>query len=320
MDCCIVLLNWNDAGETIRALERLRAGNWRSTAVAVLDNGSTDDSVREITTWADEAGMTVSATLADGHSDWPRQLALLTSTENLGTTGGPNLVIAQALDVWPSLEHVVVMNNDAEVSWETVDELVSVARESGAGVVGAAVVLGEGSYIRERWPIRLLNYRLATWAFAPKMRWWESGSFHGAAVLYSMRFFRLQTAATGYFLNPDLFMYWDEMDLSRSAHALDEKVVVAGRAAVRRRPRDGDTSMSAPSFRAYYLTRNRMIIGKTWLPQPINWLFAGYEITRIALVSPLLSVTARGRRRARAELAGSWDGLRGITGRWRHHG
>jgi GT2 family glycosyltransferase len=319
MDCCIVLLNWNDADETVKALERLRTGDWSATAVAVLDNGSMDESVRDISAWADKTGIAVSTSFDDRESIWPRQLTLLRSAENLGTTGGPNLVMGQAIEACPSLRHVVVMNNDAEVTWETVEELAGVARESGAGIVGAAIVLGKGSYIRERWPLRLFNYRLATWAFRPEERWWESSSFHGAAVLYSAPFLRRQIAARGRFLDEHLFMYWDEMDLARSAAALGERVVIAGRATVRRGARDGGASMSTPNFRAFYLARNRMTVGKTWLPRPANWLFAGYEIVRVTLVSLLLSVTPRGRRRARAELSGSWDGLRGIGGRWRHH-
>ena len=170
MDRCIFLLNWNDAELTIGALERLLEGSWSSTAVTVLDNGSSDRSRERIKAWAEEAGVSLSESLiANEPPAWPGRLVLLRSEENLGTTGGPNLVIGQALDAWRSLRRVVVMNNDAKVTSETVDQLVSVAEESGAAIVGAAVDDGHGPFVRERWPLDLFSYGLATRGAPPDM-------------------------------------------------------------------------------------------------------------------------------------------------------
>ena len=67
-------------------------------------------------------------------------------------------------------------------------------------------------------------------------------------------------------------MYWDEMDLARSAVSMGERVVIAGRAHVAH----GTGSRVQPNvpsnYRAYYLVRNRILTAKAWLRSPFGWL------------------------------------------------
>ncbi len=99
----VVLLNWNNATDTIAALDSLWSADPRPTAVVVVDSASADDSVDRISQWA--AG-----------NDVPREawLEIIVLGRNLGFSGGNNVGIRHLL-TRPDITHVLLLNNDAMV-------------------------------------------------------------------------------------------------------------------------------------------------------------------------------------------------------------
>src|SRR5690349_1191981 len=86
----IVVLNWNNADDTIACLKSLRNSTVSVTAI-VVDNGSTDGSAEAIE--------------ASGLAD-----VFLRTGANLGYAGGNNAGLRQALDAGHAT--VMVLNND----------------------------------------------------------------------------------------------------------------------------------------------------------------------------------------------------------------
>lgn len=112
----IVVLNWNNAPDTIACLESLNRLEYKNRQIIVVDNGSSDDSVWLL------------------RKAYPC-IDLLETRENLGYAEGNNVGIRQALASAP--DYVCVLNNDTEVAPDFITRLVEEAESDAAvGIVG----------------------------------------------------------------------------------------------------------------------------------------------------------------------------------------
>lgn len=127
----LVILNWNNASDTLECLGKLVECDPRPTRVVVVDNGSEDDSVAAIRSWW-------SAVNVDGNVDsaW---LTLLETGENLGFAGGSNRGISTLLND-PTISHVQLLNNDTIIPSDFFAKLSTAVREAGdAGILGPTI-------------------------------------------------------------------------------------------------------------------------------------------------------------------------------------
>jgi GT2 family glycosyltransferase len=115
-----VVLNWNNAPDTLRCLAALEASDADGFEVVVVDNASTDGSV---------------AVLRARYPD----LALLENRENLGYAGGNNVGIQYALD--RGADYVLLLNDDAVVAPDALSALLDAAQDHpGVGFLGPKVL------------------------------------------------------------------------------------------------------------------------------------------------------------------------------------
>ena len=99
----VVVLNWNNAHDTLPCLDSLVQADPRPRHVVVVDNGSTDDSVRRIHDWR------ATQPVDDG---W---LIVIEAGSNRGFAGGNNVGISHLLGK-TDVSHVMLLNNDATVA------------------------------------------------------------------------------------------------------------------------------------------------------------------------------------------------------------
>ena len=121
---CIVVLNWNGKVLLRNCLESIRDNTVYPHEVVVVDNGSTDGSVRMV------------------EAEFPGA-RLIRNGENLGFSGGNNRGIKYALGA--GFCYILLLNNDIEVlqqGW--LKELVRAAGCAGVGIVSCKVVLPSG--------------------------------------------------------------------------------------------------------------------------------------------------------------------------------
>lgn len=115
----IVILNWNNAPDTLACLESVSALDHPNYDVVVVDNGSADDSVE---------------LLLSRHPS----LELLPTGKNLGYAGGNNVGISRALA--DGADYVCVLNNDTLVAPEFLSALVGqMEAEPRIGIAGPLV-------------------------------------------------------------------------------------------------------------------------------------------------------------------------------------
>jgi GT2 family glycosyltransferase len=104
----VVVLNWNNAHDTIPCLESLYAATPGPSHAVVVDNGSTDSSVAKIRRWGQEHGVVTQ----NGVLPW---LIVIEAGRNRGFAGGNNLGI-ELLEKQTSVSHLMLLNNDATVA------------------------------------------------------------------------------------------------------------------------------------------------------------------------------------------------------------
>jgi GT2 family glycosyltransferase len=112
----IIVLNWNNVSDTLTCLESLSKLNYPDYTVLVVDNGSTDDSVAQIS------------------GRFP-ETELLRTGANLGYAEGNNVGVRHALRQKP--DYVCVLNNDTILDPDCLRALVTEAESSpDIGIVG----------------------------------------------------------------------------------------------------------------------------------------------------------------------------------------
>lgn len=119
----IVILNWNSYRDTIECIESLRKVNYSNYQILVVDNGSTDDSVKMI------------------RGKFP-DVNLIENEKNLGFAGGNNVGIERSLK--SDAKYVMLLNQDTMVDSEFLKELVNVGEsDSKIGAVQSKILKTE---------------------------------------------------------------------------------------------------------------------------------------------------------------------------------
>lgn len=120
----IIILNWNGWQDTIECLESIFTSTYKNYNIFLVDNASTDGSVSKIKYWANNNGISIIGKENNNKlQSANQQVFLLPQYENLGFAKGNNVAIKKALET--DHEYVFLLNNDAVIVQNTIEELVS---------------------------------------------------------------------------------------------------------------------------------------------------------------------------------------------------
>ena len=133
----IVILNWNGWKDTIECLESIRLLNYSNYRAVVLDNGSNDDSLKQINGWAVSKNIYTVCydrnTCEQGgdrtneenlsKSSAADKIVIVDNNENLGFAAGNNVGIRYALA--KGADYVWILNNDTVVDKGSLSHLIS---------------------------------------------------------------------------------------------------------------------------------------------------------------------------------------------------
>jgi GT2 family glycosyltransferase len=136
----IIVLNWNIWKDTIECLESILKSNYDSYRIVLHDNGSTNDSIKRIESWAQNTPNGRSLTLVKysketaekgGETDSESNLSMIPSNqkvvlidnhENLGFAAGCNVGIKYALAT--GSEYIWLLNNDTIIENDSLSKIV----------------------------------------------------------------------------------------------------------------------------------------------------------------------------------------------------
>ncbi|MFB6199675.1 MAG: glycosyltransferase family 2 protein [Candidatus Nanohaloarchaea archaeon] len=321
-EVAIIVLNWNNYEDTAECLESLEDVEYPNYEVIVVDNGSTDGSLMNLrkylgnypssdTNYEENVEKSHRYSLFDfecaSSIDNSSDILLFSSERNRGYSGGNNIGLGYSVANF--YDYAVVLNNDAVVDKSFLMEMAFVAEDSGAGVVGGLIKDMSGDEItfsRSKYP-NMLFYGVPQ-NDPPSKKWWGSDRVEGSAMLLTRDLLLERWNDQGYFLDPSLFLYGEEIELGIWCMKNDFEVVVARDAVVYHEV--GASSDKLDQF--YYLSRNRLLIARKHL---------GWEKLIFFILFPLWRMIRAGMYALSTQynvsvciLKGTYHGLIGIEG------
>lgn len=231
----IVVLNWNGIDDTEACLPSLFAQDYKNVSILVVDNGSTDDSVKRL------------ATLTDMHEN----LTVIKNKTNKGFAGGVNTGIAYAIK--HDYDYVALFNNDATADKKWLSSLVAMFKNKGVAASTGLLLRADGATIDSTgdyystWGMPFPRARGLKVKEAP-----DSGFVFGAtggATLYKTSLFK----EIGLF-DESFFAYYEDVDISFRAQLAGHKLYYSKEAIAYHK--QGATSRKIPGFTVYQTFKN----------------------------------------------------------------
>jgi len=285
-----IVVHYRDAASTLRCVASLLAQT-TPPFVVVVDNASPDDSWPAI----DEV---LGAT---------REVTLVRTGRNGGFGAGCNAGIGHALDRWPSVTDVLLLNPDAELAPDGLATMTAVRRERPrAGIVGCRVVDAKGNlwFGNGRWrPWTLTRMHTAPPPDAVEHR---TDFVSGACMLLDADLLR-----AGLRFREDYFLYCEDVDLCLRASDLGRECWITHRTRARHEgggSQPGERILGElTAARLYWLTRAKVLLARRRLSplQRAVFLFVAFVGKPIAGV-----VLTRSVRFLRPWFGALRDGLR----------
>ncbi|MFZ1250259.1 MAG: glycosyltransferase family 2 protein [Candidatus Microsaccharimonas sp.] len=244
----VVVLNWNGIEDTKECLDSLFQQTYKDFQVAVVDNGSVDDSLAQLKPFE------------KAHSN----LVVLKNSKNLGFDGGVNTGIKYAIK--NGFDAVALFNNDAIANEDWLKKLVPHLKGD-IGIVTGLLLHRDGKTIDTTgdfyttWGVPSPRYRGSSSDTIP-----ESGYVFGAsggASLYSITMLK----TIGLF-DETFFAYYEDVDISFRAQLAGFKVFYTKDAIAYHK--QGATSSKIPGFTVYQTFKNLPLL--FWKNVPLELL------------------------------------------------
>jgi GT2 family glycosyltransferase len=236
----LIVLNWNGINDTLACLDSLLVQSYSEFKIIIVDNGSIDDSVLQLTKYAKKNRSRVH---------------LICNPVNLGFAGGVNTGIYWAIK--NNYPYVALFNNDAIADSRWLEKLVSVIQKKDIGIATGLLLHRDGKTIDStgdwysKWGLPFPRNRGNETVFANKDGLVFGAS--GGATLYKTSMFN----DIGLFDN-DFFAYYEDVDISFRAQLAGWKVVYSSQAIAYHK--QGATSRKIPGFTTYQTFKNLPLV------------------------------------------------------------
>jgi len=281
----VSVLTYNSPERAIETLSSLRVLDYPDFRLQLVDNGSRAGAVERI------------------RARFP-ELDIVRSGSNLGYAAGNNLALERG--AVEGFDHVLTCNDDISLAPDALGHLIETAEaREDAGVVGGVEVDDASGRSRTTGGLAPPDWRC-------RIRWsvdspaaGEVASralfVQGALVLFTRR-----ALERGVRFDPNLFMYWDEIELGYELASRDLAAYVDHRVLVRHR-----NDPEALNARTGYLQqRNRAYIARKRFSPARRAAYLVYS-TFVELPAKVIVRTLQGHPRfALACVLGHWDGIR----------
>lgn len=292
----IILLNWNRAQDTLECIASLRLSSYANCRIVVVDNGSSDDSIKRIRCAGDD-------------------LVVLEAGVNLGFTGGNNLGIKYALE--QNTDYVLLLNNDALIAPDALIKMATVAKsDKNIGIVTPKIL-----YHPERDRIWAAGTKYYGWCMTTRLTGYREKDFGhyncerdlvwatGCAMLIKSEVL-LKTGL----LTDAIFAVGEDLDYGLRTIKQGYRIRYVPSAIVWHKESVSAGGHDAPQY-VYYQTRNFVFLQRHWANNIFHLILA-QMIAFLHLAKRILLLTLRGKWRSILGLLYGWrDGYINRLGR-----
>ena len=329
----IIILNWNGLKDTLECLESVYQIDYSNYKVVLVDNNSSDDSLKKIKEYCngkikvksdffeyneynkpievweyskEESESKVSRCLNCINS----HLILIKNDKNYGFAEGNNIGIRYALKNL-NVDYILLLNNDTVVNKDFLDKMVDVGEtDASIGIVGPKIY-----YYNDPNSIWCTGCKI-DWKFARgrhvginevdigqynKVK--EFDYISGSAFLIKKEVMD----KTG-LMDKKFFLFFEETDLALRASKEGYKSVYAPEAKIWHKVSKSGGGLSKP-IGLYYITRNRWLFMKKWAKKSDYAFFLLYQIVGAVVFPIFLSIYYRSWKLFGAYYHGLKDGL-----------
>lgn len=240
-DCYIIVLNYNNAEDTLACLESMIRSGYPADHIILVDNGSQEACVATIRKGMDQ------------------RIVLLETGSNLGYAAGNNVGIRYALERGAST--VAVVNNDVIVNPDAIPECVSFLQSHPeVGIAGPTIIDYKSQTIYSCGAtISRIEHKIANnehgKTYTP-----DDSVFYGDYVGGACLVFRADLVEKIGYLPECYFLFWEETEWCHSAKKAGYRIAGIKRAYVDHL--GSATVNKVAGLTAYYMERNRMLYSK----------------------------------------------------------
>ncbi len=327
----IVVLNWNGWKDTIECLESLYQMNYPNYNVVLVDNASSDDSLKKIKEYA-KGEINVKSNFFKYNSDnkpleifnYKKEefrfgnnvglnyydLIIIENQINYGFAEGNNIGIRFALENINS-DYILLLNNDTVVDKDFINYMTEAGeKEENIGILGPKI------YYYDKPETIWCVGGIIDWKFARGLHIGENEVDRGQYskikefdyISGSAFLIKKEVIEEIGLMNKKFFLYFEESDLALRASKKGYKSVYVPKAKIWHKVSKSGGGISKP-IGLYYITRNRWIFMKKWSKMS-NYIFFIVYQTIGALVLPLfLSVYYGNQKLFMAYYRGMRDGI-----------
>jgi GT2 family glycosyltransferase len=241
----IVVLNYNGLEDTLACIESLSRIDYQNYEIFIVDNNSIGDDYQ---------------VLKDKIKD--DRCIFLKNKENLGFAEGNNVVIKKILQE-NNFDFILLLNNDVVVDSYFLTHLINFYEENPhLGSVGSKIL----NYYN-RTEIDSLSIKIS-----PRGGGLDEGKgskynvsenkivfgISGCCLLFKASVAEEVIKKTGYFFDPDFFLYYEDVDLAWRLNLLDYQSGFCYKSRIYHK--GSSTSGKFTSFKSFYVMRNRLYI------------------------------------------------------------
>lgn len=292
----ISILTWNGYIDTMACLESIYEMNYENYEVVVIDNGSSDNSFEII------------------RNKYPLAY-IIQSKENLGYTGGNNIVMRYALE--QRADYVWLLNNDTVVERNALLELIDyIEKRKNVGLVSSTIyykshpdrIQYAGSYI----DLDTLDVIYPENNDIENRKIFEEGK--NACLWGTALLIRTELIERIGYLNEKYFAYWEDTEYSIRSLKEGYRNAICVESKVYHNTEPPQNKPKTPHF-YFYMTRNEYMLKSRLLkgPKLLRFYFR-YLANVLYQLSFFVSSCGRQNVLIDAVVNGAWNGLKNNGG------
>ncbi len=303
----IIILNYNNASDTILCVESVLENNLKDISILIIDNASTDNSILNLQNWLTSSGLDIAnihyrnfSFVCEQNIKQSSKISFITVDTNNGYASGNNIGIAYVIKyLSQNNDFIWILNNDTLIQANTLENLINcykILEKENIALLGSKI-LNEDLSLQS---IGHLNKKCTEDEIMSQSNI-EVEHISGCSV-----FFRVDKIKEIGFLPEEYFLYYEETDWMKSIKQKGFKIFTCLSSQLIHKHAKSTGGIYSP-FVIYYMTRNQILFNRKYLNSIQYYLFITKMISRNLL--KIIFYSFKNLKSSKSIFTGTIDGI-----------